>query len=240
MPTRQGIGAFATDVNDAGEACGYIGSPGSNAHAFVWASGALTFLPTPPGAAAVVLSALNASRHACGTYRFPLQGSFQPRFPFYWNGYEIVDLGILRGLDRGYAYGINNLNCVVGYCEKLPLNVAFVWRDGVMTALDDLLEPGSTLHIKRAWSINDSGQIAADAATSDGEAVAVLLTPVPPIPGDVTCDWAVGGDDLAILLGAWGACPLGGRGGAACPADIDANGAVDAADLGILLGNWSG
>jgi hypothetical protein len=49
--------------------------------------------------------------------------------------------------------------------------------------------------------------------------------------GDLDASGTVDGADLAILLGAWGACP-------GCPADLDASGVVDGADLAILLGSW--
>lgn len=48
---------------------------------------------------------------------------------------------------------------------------------------------------------------------------------------DLTGDGLVGGADLAILLGQWGATRS--------LADIDGNGVVDAADLSILLGAWT-
>jgi hypothetical protein len=50
-----------------------------------------------------------------------------------------------------------------------------------------------------------------------------------PCPGDIDGNGIVGGADLAILLGAWGA-----RG----PADLDDSGTVNGADLAILLGAW--
>jgi choice-of-anchor B domain-containing protein len=50
------------------------------------------------------------------------------------------------------------------------------------------------------------------------------------IPGDLNGDGVVGADDLAQLLGSWGA--TGG------PADINGSGLVDATDLAILIGNW--
>lgn len=51
------------------------------------------------------------------------------------------------------------------------------------------------------------------------------------VTGDLDGDGAVGGADLSLLLGAWGAS--GGVG------DIDGSGTVDAADLSILLGAWT-
>jgi hypothetical protein len=51
------------------------------------------------------------------------------------------------------------------------------------------------------------------------------------VPGDLNRDGVVNGDDLGILLGAWGP----GTG----PADLNLDGSVDGNDLGILLGNWT-
>ncbi len=52
-----------------------------------------------------------------------------------------------------------------------------------------------------------------------------------PCPADLDGDGAVGAEDLAILLGAWGPNP-------GHPADFDGNTLVDAFDLAQLLGNW--
>jgi hypothetical protein len=49
-------------------------------------------------------------------------------------------------------------------------------------------------------------------------------------PGDMNGDGCVDATDLALLLGAWGACPLG------CQGDFDCSGRVGAADLAVLLG----
>ena len=55
-----------------------------------------------------------------------------------------------------------------------------------------------------------------------------------PCPGDLDGSGVVDGTDLAILLGAWGACPAKGP----CPADLTGDGEVDGADLSIMLGAW--
>ncbi len=52
-------------------------------------------------------------------------------------------------------------------------------------------------------------------------------------PDDITGDGIVDGDDLALLLAAWGQC-------SGCAADIDGDGVVDGADLGSLLAAWTG
>lgn len=56
--------------------------------------------------------------------------------------------------------------------------------------------------------------------------------PGSPCPADLTGDGAVDGADLAVLLGAWGACDGN------CPADLTGDDAVDGADLAVLLGAW--
>jgi hypothetical protein len=52
---------------------------------------------------------------------------------------------------------------------------------------------------------------------------------------DLNDDGDVDGFDLALLLGAWGACPQRGP----CPADLDGSGAVNGFDLATLLAAWS-
>ena len=49
-------------------------------------------------------------------------------------------------------------------------------------------------------------------------------------PGDFTLDRVVDGNDLAVMLAAWGA--------QRSIADIDRSGLVDGSDLAILLSRW--
>ena len=60
--------------------------------------------------------------------------------------------------------------------------------------------------------------------------------PPPCVPADLNCDGAVNGDDLGILLGAWGPCITGPP---TCRGDLDGNGVVNADDLGQLLAAWN-
>jgi hypothetical protein len=56
----------------------------------------------------------------------------------------------------------------------------------------------------------------------------------PPV-ADLDNDCAVGFNDLSILLGSWGPCPVPP---APCVADLDDDGSVGFGDLSILLGSW--
>jgi hypothetical protein len=59
--------------------------------------------------------------------------------------------------------------------------------------------------------------------------LAATVTGAPPVPADLNADGAVDGNDLGIMLAAWGL-----RG----PADLNGDGTVDGNDLGQLLAAW--
>ena len=65
------------------------------------------------------------------------------------------------------------------------------------------------------------------AASGTGQLVYSCVE-VPQCPADLDGDGVVGGGDLGILLGAWGATS----------ADLNDDGIVDGSDLGIMLGAW--
>jgi formylglycine-generating enzyme required for sulfatase activity len=54
-------------------------------------------------------------------------------------------------------------------------------------------------------------------------------------PSDLNFDGDVNGEDLGIVLSAWGPCMAGAP---TCSADISQDGAVDGVDLGLLLAAW--
>ncbi len=71
------------------------------------------------------------------------------------------DLGTLgdRSLDS-YAYAINNYSWVVGTsATAADTNAAFLWRNGVMTNLNDLIPPGSGWVLTNATGINAHNEI---------------------------------------------------------------------------------
>ena len=53
------------------------------------------------------------------------------------------------------------------------------------------------------------------------------------LPWDINANGSVGGDDLGLLLVAWGPCQDDD-----CPADFTGDGVVSGADLGLMLGYW--
>lgn len=96
----------------------------------------------------------------------------------------------------------------------------------------------------QSWRISITGvsqggpSLAADGSlVFAGTGIVRRFRTAPPcVPADLNCDGAVNGEDLGILLNAWGPCITGPP---TCRGDLDGNGIVNADDLGRLLAAWS-
>jgi probable HAF family extracellular repeat protein len=148
-----------------------------------------------------------------------------------WSDGTTIDLGVLPGYLRSFAFGITNDGLIMGWCTGPGLwDKAFVWKNGVMHALDDLVPRRMGLHVLRADAVNSLGSIAASGYLIAGTDPALILTPGRSPPTDLTGDCQTGPYDLAILLANWG--------NADSAADLNADGTVNAVDLAMLLANW--
>ena len=144
----------------------------------------------------------------------------------------MIDLGTLPGFPLGWGRDISDAGTIVGGCGGAG-QAGFIWQDGVMTDLNELIPGDLDLHVSVANAINNAGQITGTATGPTGTA-AVLLTPIEPPLGDMDRDCRVGVKDLLILLGSWGPCDNCDN----CPADLNGDCVVGVVDLLILLGNW--
>ena len=90
------------------------------------------------------------------------------------------DLGTLGGDACSRALSVNLPGQVVGEsgpnCGADPTQ-AFLWENGTMYNLNDLIPPGSGLTLTFAWDINDRGVIAGQGLLSNGDSRAYLLVP---------------------------------------------------------------
>ncbi len=225
----------ARDINANGLVTGWMGSsPLTDARAFIWDNGKVTELPPIPGGFTSEGWAINNLQDVAGRGRVvdPRSGDIVKR-AFAWIDGQMILLGTLPGFPNSTATGLNNARTVVGFGQSTLAN-AFVWKDGEMAALDDVILPGMGLDFSTARGINQAGQIAASATNEFNDPVAVLLTPIQGPPGDLNNDCQVGVADLLFLLSNWGPCDNCSN----CPADFDNNCVVGVADLLILLANW--
>ena len=222
----------ALDINADGLVTGWMGDSQLNeARAFVWDNGKVTQLPPLPDGITSEGWSLNCRLDVVGRGRF-----FDPRLDAtVWRAFAFVNgepfhIDALPGTSHSNALDINNAQTVVGASNSR----AFIWQDGLLTDLNDLIKPSFNGDVYLASGINQAGQIAGSATTDLGDLVAVLLTPIEGAAGDLNNDCQVGVKDLLMLLGNWGPCDNCEN----CPADLNADWVVGVADLLILLGNW--
>ena len=99
---------------------------------------------------------------------------------FLWTKEQgMKDLGVLPGDVQGWAETINDSGEAVGTSfDVAGTPHPFVWRDGVMTNLNNLIRAGSPWVLLEALGNNESGQIVGFGYRSDiGEAHGYLATP---------------------------------------------------------------
>jgi probable HAF family extracellular repeat protein len=239
-----GTKSEAHDISDSGKICGWMGSNTlTDKHAFVHDlnSGSTIDVGVQlSGATASEGSGINNAGAICGESRIVCGQSCIMRRGFIWSDGEVQDLGVLPGKTNTRPQAINDSNVIVGFCDPGGTK-AFVWRNGTMTALNDLIPPELNLDITLAWDINNAGQIVGQAeliGTTDD--VAVRLTPIPSPIGDSDCDGDIDTDDLLGVINNWAhQSPKGSNPPALPPCDFDHDGTVELDDLMIVIDNWT-
>ena len=159
-------------VNNKGQVVGYS-LVTSTVHAFLWDHGKLTDIGTPGGAssgaywineAGVITGFDNVSVATHGAV--------------IWRHGSVTRIGNLP--DSLYCAGIsiNEPQQVVGICYYLTdLDRGFLWENGDLADLNDLVQPPSDLVITDTLYIDERGQIMAHAADADGNNHTVVLVP---------------------------------------------------------------
>ena len=168
----------------------------------------------------------------------------QTRAFFYSDG-VMEDLGALGG-QRSYANALNNADQVVGQAQTGSGQWhPFLWEDGVIYDLNDLIPGGSAWELLSAKDINNAGWIVGSGTNPGGEQHAFLLIPASVTPGDFDEDGDVDLGDFATLA-------LCYRGAAittpppSCSqddfatADLDADKDVDLSDFATFALNYTG
>jgi probable HAF family extracellular repeat protein len=105
-------------------------------------------------------------------------GDLDPR-AFLWTESEgPLNLGALPGDVTSQATGINEWGQVVGQSCDLDGNCrGFLWQNGVMADLQDLVVSGDVTNITTANDIDDFGRITGQGVDATGNFVAFLATP---------------------------------------------------------------
>jgi probable HAF family extracellular repeat protein len=144
---------------------------------------------------------------------------------FLYSGGEMRDLGTLAGDEYTFAndssaHDINDSGQIVGESATPSSPVphhAFLYKDGQMQDLNDLIPTDSGLDLQSAWGINTDGQIVGW-ARKNGQTTAFLATPDTTSPQDSDGDGVADANDN---------CPDVSN---ADQADADGDGVGDACD----------
>lgn len=177
-----GIGSLggqseAYDINNSNQITGdsYHGEENLRYTAFLYDNGAMTDLGTLGGIKSLG-NALNDDGHVVG-WSDRVDGKTEA---FLYDGTKMIGLGILDGGAYSEAYDINAHGQIVGLSDSSAGQLAFLYEDGEMLVLNDLLdETGDGWSIEYAAAINDDSLIAATAYHGMLGYRAVLLTPIP-------------------------------------------------------------
>jgi probable HAF family extracellular repeat protein len=224
----------ASDIGESGQIVGWMGeSVLFDCEAYLLDDGVVIGLGPVPGGYTAEACAVNELDQVVGWGRVPEDGyPFGVGRAFLWTDGQMVALGTLPGHPHSAARDINNAGQIVGGAagaEGFESSHGFIWQHGVMTALDDLIDPDLDIHISAANAINEQGQIAAHGWHPE-DLAAFLLTPIPGSPADLDGDCRTDEYDLAILLDSWGDHDS--------PADFNEDGVVNVPDLLFLLAHW--
>ena len=174
----------ATAINESGRIVGISGACDravgrlSARKAVVWVDGAPTTLPDLGGVAWNTPAAINSHGDMAGFANTAGGSGLSAHAVFWPREGGIVDLKVLDGDAISLAFGVNAQRQVVGQSIG-DVSRAFLWQDGVLTDLNDVVEDGSPFLIF-ANDINDHGEIAGQGCDdcASGATFAVRLVPV--------------------------------------------------------------
>jgi probable HAF family extracellular repeat protein len=188
LPAGDTVGA-ALAINAEGQAVGISGTclPFNqnlglymrDTHAVTWQNGAVTDLGNLGGDGGF------GGNHACAINNYgqvvghsDLAGDTAFHAYIWSKATGMKDIGTLAGDFASLGLGINDGGVVVGASFDPNFNSrAFLWENGVMTDLNNVIPANSALYLQQAKSINASGEITGVGANGAGELHGFLATP---------------------------------------------------------------
>jgi probable HAF family extracellular repeat protein len=163
-------------INDSGQIVGKSGLSGQGGQAILVDGGTVHYLGTLGGAYSVA-TGINSNGLVIGTSYTSGTDSFS-QHAFLYDG-AMRDLGTLGG-KYSFVGDINESGVVVG-TSKLANGLfhGFIYSNGQMQDLNDLVDPASGIVISDVRGINDKGQIVGIGTKNGNVFNAFVLSPVP-------------------------------------------------------------
>lgn len=162
-----GSTSAATGINDDYRICGYGDLPNAEVHAFRRLPGPMFEDLGPSGCFS---AAHDINNVGFGDVVGECAGS-----AVLWVNQTMTYLGTLGGA-YSCAFGINDAGVIVGRADTAAAMAAFIYSEGVITNLNDLVVNGAGWDLRTAYDINESNWIVG-AALLNGAEVAFLLVP---------------------------------------------------------------
>ena len=179
-------GGLAQLINDLGPIAGRSGTCSHDAlHAVFWQNGRVMDMGNLGGTRGNIPIDINIWGQVTGSSNLP---GDETAHAFVWDKRTgMQDLGTLPGDVFSSGDGINDFGQIVGgSCDADGNCRAFFWQKGVMTDLNTLIRPDSTLYlIEASGTINNLGEIAGYALDMASDEIhPFLLVPCGGRPGD--------------------------------------------------------
>ncbi len=170
--------AWVVGLSDAGDVAGSWTDGNGSGRAVLWSGGQAHELPLPEGAHRSEAMAINDAGWVVGAAYRPDSATYAAVL---WHDGQAIDLGVLDpATPDAWAQSINSANQIVGVAQTGEGPTVFLWQDGVMHDLRDLIEGGDAGPLRVAnLVIGDSGHIAGVQFLEDGATRGFVLTPVP-------------------------------------------------------------
>jgi probable HAF family extracellular repeat protein len=183
LGTLGGTASFAYCINNAGQFVGdsWTNTSGLSDIGYVYSNGVMTALGSLGVWPVIQALAINDSGQIVGYAGAVSTGGPTVTRGFLYSGGSFTDLGNLGGFYTNvFPNAINAGGQIVGTISGYETSVhAFLYSNGTMSDLNDLIDPGLGWTLLRASGINDNSQIVGSGINASFQTHGFLLTPRP-------------------------------------------------------------
>jgi len=176
-----GTCTYAFAINNHGQVVGDSNTPGDTIQrAFLWENDSLRDLGGSLGGLKTGANAINEKGETVGYAALP--GETYTHATLWKKSGQLIDLGTVGSDLCSFAWAINNKSQILGEsdsadCVYFDGASPFLWENGSLIDLNNLIPSNSPLHLVYAYSINDRGEIAGNGWDANGNEHAFRLIP---------------------------------------------------------------